>query len=230
MVTNTETRHLLGIETSGLTSGIYISINNSLLAQISLNIKNIHSRRLSGMIHFLLDQADLTLRNISAIVLSAGPGSFTGLRIGYSLAKGLAHARVLPIVEVPTLDIWAYQAGMTELPVIAIMDARREEIFCAQYSWKNKEFQRQGNYQLLSFTALTDLIKRRTLITGADLERLSSKIDERIDKNVVLPHPLPQQPEGRALLQLGYRKFLAREYSQAETCEPMYIRAFKGIM
>jgi tRNA threonylcarbamoyladenosine biosynthesis protein TsaB len=230
METNTETCHLLGIETSGLTSGIYISINDSLLGQISLNIKNIHSRRLSGMIHFLLDQTDLTLRNISAIVLSAGPGSFTGLRIGYSLAKGLAHARALPIVEVPTLDIWAYQAGMTELPVVAIMDAHREEIFCARYIWKNREFQRQGNYQLLPFTALSDLIKTRTLLTGADLENLSSKIDTLIGKNAVLPHPLPQQPEGRALLQLAYRKYLDREYSQTETCEPMYIRAFKGIM
>jgi len=230
MKTETETVHLLGIETSGLTSGVYISSNANLLGQVSLNIKNVHSRRLSQMIHYLLDQTDLKLQNISAIVLSAGPGSFTGLRIGYSLAKGLAHARELPILEIPTLDIWAYQYGITGLPVVAVMDAHRDELFCARYSWKNETFQREGDYQLLHVSALSDVLKTGTLLTGADLEKLRGKILQATGRNAVLPFPFPQQPEGWALLQLGYQKFIKKEFSQADTCEPMYIRAFKGIM
>lgn len=102
---------LLGIETSGDTCAVGISRDGRLLLEIAANIRNIHSRELAPFVALALEKAALSTRDISALVLSAGPGSFTGLRIGYSFAKGLAHALAAPVIEVPTLDVWAYHSA-----------------------------------------------------------------------------------------------------------------------
>jgi tRNA threonylcarbamoyl adenosine modification protein YeaZ len=167
---------------------------------------------------------------MKAIILSAGPGSFTGLRIGYSFAKGIAHSLRIPIIEVPTLDIWAYQLGQTDLPVFSFINAYREEIFCARYQWQKDQMKRKSEYQIVALESLSELITRRTLISGGDLIQFQDRIKEDLGKIAVFPYPLPKQPQGWALLQLGFGKFKNGKYSHTENCEPMYIRSFKGVM
>ena len=222
--------YLLGIEASSLTSAVCISKEDQLLGAISLNLKNIHSRKLSAITRELLDHINLKFTDLSGIILSAGPGSFTGLRIGYSLAKGLAHPLNLPIVEVPTLDIWAHQNGRTDLPVLSIIDAHREEIFCAKYLWRGNELDRIDEYQLLSVSSLKKYVPEKTLIVGSDLEKLKDKISELLGKKALFPFPLSRDPDSHSLCHLGYKKYVNQETVTASDCEPRYMRAFKGVM
>lgn len=222
--------YLLGIEASGLTSAVCISKEDQLLGAISLNLKNIHSRKLSAISWELLDHINLKFTDLTGIILSAGPGSFTGLRIGYSLAKGLAHPLNLPIVEVTTLDIWAHQNGRTDLSVLSVIDAHREEIFCAKYIWQGNDLTRSDEYQLLPISSLKKYVTEKTLIVGSDLGTLKKKISELLGKKALFPFPLSRDPDCHSLCHLGYKKFVNQETVTVADCEPRYMRAFKGVM
>lgn len=222
--------YLLGIETSGLTSAVGISYNDKLLGKTSLNIKNIHSRRLALLAKQIMENSNISFKDLSGIAISAGPGSFTGLRIGYSLAKGLAHSLKIPMIEVPTLDIWAFQGGKTELPVLSIIDAHRDEIFCAQYLWKKNRCEKTGDYQLSPITSLKQILQAKILLVGPDLPGLKNRIVKMAGGMAVFNLPLRTEPDCQILLQLAYQRYLKGEVSSVENCEPMYMRAFKGIM
>jgi tRNA threonylcarbamoyladenosine biosynthesis protein TsaB len=221
---------LLGLETSGLTSGVYLSRENQLLGEMALNIQNIHSRGIALFVDQLLKLTDLALKQISAVVVSAGPGSFTGLRIGYSIAKGLAHALPKPLIEVPTLDVWAYQQGQTSYPVFSFIDAHRQEIFHAFYCWQGKELKRITNYQIMAIESLPDVVHEKTIFVGPDVERLSTQVQDLLGDRAVFAHPMQLQLQGWALLQLGYKKFVTGKFSDLNSCEPLYLRPFKGIL
>lgn len=232
MKNNTEIlpTHLLGIETSGLACMVALSREGELLAQSSIYQKNIHSRRLAVLIDQLFRNLSLSSQQISAIGLSAGPGSFTGLRIGYSVAKGLAHSLNIPIVEVPTLDVWAYQHGETPLPVCAVINAHRQEIFCAQYRWEDGDLHRTGDYELIPLQSLSRRIITPTLFVGADVPPMREQIRKYCGEKAIFLVPPVIYPRAEALMTLTYRKYLSGETSLPETCEPRYMRAFKGVM
>jgi tRNA threonylcarbamoyladenosine biosynthesis protein TsaB len=219
---------LLGIESSGLTCAVGISREGELLVEISANIKNIHSRRLAPFVEYVLQTANIPAGELSAIVLSAGPGSFTGLRIGYSVAKGMAHALKIPIVEVPTLDVWAYQAGVQPQPVLPVIDAHRGEIFCALYRWEEGKLRRERDYTLLSPPELPEFLPGEVIITGADAENLQPQLEKFLPEGSRILNPSPKAPQIWALLQLGLQKFRQNLISDVDSCEPLYMRAFKG--
>lgn len=219
---------LLGIESSGLTCAAGIFREGELLAEISANIKNIHSQKLAPFVEYVLQTANITAAELNAIVLSAGPGSFTGLRIGYSVAKGLAHALNIPIVEVPTLDIWAYQAGIQPQPVLSVIDAHRGEIFCALYYWEGLKLCRDRDYTLLSPQELPEFLSGTVILTGGDAEKLYPQLEKFLPAGSRILDPSPKAPQTWALLQLGLQKFRQNLISDMNSCEPLYMRAFKG--
>jgi len=230
MKSESEKNYFLALDTSGMASGVYISKNQEILGQTVLYQKNIHSRRLSLSVTQLLDHLELELRDFKAIILSAGPGSFTGLRIGYSLAKGLAHALKLKMIEVPTLDIWAYQVGQSSLPILSFIDAHRDEIFFSRYQRNGEQLERIYDYQTVALTKLPDIITVKTLINGENLAVFQEKFQKVLGENAVFPAFSSKQAEGWALIALGYKKFSNGEFSHLENCEPLYLRSFKGVM
>jgi tRNA threonylcarbamoyladenosine biosynthesis protein TsaB len=230
MSKTSKTHHILGIESSGLVSGACISQEDELLAQSVLKVKNIHSRQLAVLVEQLLDHLQLKYTDMAAVTVSAGPGSFTGLRIGYSLAKGFAHALNIPIIEVPTLDIWAFQHGQRDMPILSIIDAHRDEIFCGVYVWRAGKLYTQGGRQLVKLVDLKQILLEPMLIVGGDILKLKDQISDYGGKNAVIHLPIQTEPESWAHLKLAHIKFLDGEYSNLESCEPLYMRAFKGVM
>ncbi len=225
-----ETVSILGIESSGATSSISLSRDGELIGEFSLVIKNIHSRLLSVIIQQIIELTSIQYRDLSAIALSAGPGSFTGLRIGYSLAKGLAHALNLPVVEVPTLDIFAYQQGQTDYPVVSLIDAHRGEVFLSTYCWENNQLNQKTDSQILPLEKISNLVKESALFVGPDVLKFKKIIEECCGTRAIFPFPFNSRPEARALQELAYRKYLSGETVSARDCEPKYMRPFKGIM
>ncbi len=171
---------LLGIESSGITCAVGVSKANILLAEIAAHVRNIHSQKLAPFVRQMLDISGLTTPDIAAIVLSAGPGSFTGLRIGYSVAKGLAHALNIPIIEVSTLDVWAYQAGQQSTAMLPVIDAHRGEIFCAAFRWQNNQMEKIKKGALVSPKDLSSLFGEPVYLTGADGRKLFSELEPHL--------------------------------------------------
>jgi tRNA threonylcarbamoyladenosine biosynthesis protein TsaB len=220
---------LLGVETSSTVSGVWISRNDRLLGQVSIAVPYVHSKRLALLVEQILEHAEIAYPDLDALAVSAGPGSFTGLRIGYSLVKGLAHSLNIPVVEVPTLDIWAYQEGPKSVPILSLIDAHREEVFFGQYLWENAKLERIGDFNLIHISELGEIVEQKTLLVGGDLIKLREKILSLRSDKIVLPHHLKSEPENWAFCELAFQRFMDGELSDVENAEPMYLRAFKGV-
>ncbi len=124
---------ILAVDSSGLVASVAVVEDEVLLAEYTMNYKKTHSQTLMPMLQEVKNMIDLDLSSIDAIAIAAGPGSFTGLRIGSATVKGLGLALDKPIVEVPTLEGLAYNLWGTTHLVCPMMDARRNQVYTGIY-------------------------------------------------------------------------------------------------
>lgn len=129
---------ILAIDSSGLVASVALVENGVLRAETIMNDKKTHSQTLLPMLEELKERIDLDLDTLDAIAIAAGPGSFTGLRIGSATAKGLGLALNKPLVEVPTLEGLAYNLYGTDKLVCPMMDARRNQVYTGIYEYVRK--------------------------------------------------------------------------------------------
>ena len=115
---------ILAIDSSGLVATVALLCENILVGEYTIHNKKTHSQTLLPMIHDMLQMAGTDVKELDAVAVASGPGSFTGLRIGASTAKGLAQALGIPIIPVPTLEGLAYNAAGADAPACPLMDAR----------------------------------------------------------------------------------------------------------
>ena len=137
-------KKVLALDSSGLVASVAIVEGNGfescLLAEYTVNYKKTHSQTLLPMLDEIVQMTELELDTIDAIAVAAGPGSFTGLRIGSATAKGLGLALEKPLVAVPTLDGLAYNLCGTEKIICPLMDARRNQVYTGIYRFE-REFE-----------------------------------------------------------------------------------------
>jgi tRNA threonylcarbamoyladenosine biosynthesis protein TsaB len=123
--------NILGIDTTGNTLSVAVSENENLLSEIYINIGKKHSTTLMPTVDAALKAAERTIQEIDVFAVAAGPGSFTGIRIGVAACEALAHAGYKQVAAVSTLDALIANAGETGNIVCAVMDARRGEVYTA---------------------------------------------------------------------------------------------------
>ena len=128
---------VLGLDSSGLVASVAVVENDNLCAEYTVNFKKTHSQTLLPMLDVIAEMIQLDLNTVDAIAVAAGPGSFTGLRIGSATAKGLGLALKKPLLAVPTLDALAYNIYDAKALVCPIMDARRNQVYTGIYSFEN---------------------------------------------------------------------------------------------
>lgn len=126
---------ILGLDSSGLVASVAVVENDLLLAEYTTDYKKTHSQTLLPMLDELRSMIELDMNTVDAIAIAAGPGSFTGLRIGAATAKGLGLALDKPLVEVPTLEGLAWNLWGTDRLVCPIMDARRNQVYTGVYEF-----------------------------------------------------------------------------------------------
>ena len=134
---------ILALDSSGLVASVAVveddGVNGNLLAEYTVNYKKTHSQTLLPMLDEIARMIELDLNTIDAIAVAAGPGSFTGLRIGSATAKGLGLALDKPLVHVPTVDALAYNLYGTDRVICPLMDARRNQVYTGIYEFRNNE-------------------------------------------------------------------------------------------
>ena len=168
--------NILAIESSGLVASAAVIEDELLKAEFTINNKLTHSETLLPMIRRMYDISGLKLEDTDAIAVSAGPGSFTGLRIGAATAKGLALALNLPVISVSSLQAMAYGlCQVSDACICPIMDARREQVYSAAYC----------NGATLLTEAARDIhdylaeLRERALIVGAAQENAAGLSTEK---------------------------------------------------
>ncbi len=130
---------ILGIDSSGMVAGTAILDGGVTVAEYTINFKKTHSETLLPMIDEIIRMTETDIESIDAIALAAGPGSFTGLRIGSATAKGLAMAIDKPIIPVPTCMGLAYNLWGSDKIICPIMDARRKQVYTGIYRFAEGE-------------------------------------------------------------------------------------------
>ena len=147
---------ILALDSSGLVASAAVVEDNVLIAEYTTDYKKTHSQTLLPMLDEIRQMIDLDLHTIDAIAISAGPGSFTGLRIGAATAKGLGLALNLPLVEVPTLEGLAFNLWGTDKLVCPIMDARRNQVYTGIYEFCKAEAEAGSCEQQLVMQCVKD--------------------------------------------------------------------------
>ena len=135
---------VLAIDSSGLTAAAAVVDEEQTIAEYTVNYKKTHSQTLLPMIDEIVKMVEMDLKEIDAIAVAGGPGSFTGLRIGSATAKGLGLALDKPLISVPTVDALAYNVyGCTDI-ICPLMDARRKQVYTGMYTFSRKAGEIEG--------------------------------------------------------------------------------------
>lgn len=141
---------ILAIDTSGQNASVAVWEDGLTLAEFSIHAKKTHSQTLLSMLEAVREKIELDMKEIDAIAVTSGPGSFTGLRIGSATAKGFGFALEKPIIPVPTLKGLAYNLYGTDQAVCPLMDARRNQTYTGLYEFVKQEEPGNtgGNYEI----------------------------------------------------------------------------------
>ena len=149
---------ILAIDSSGLVAAVAVVEDDNMLAEYIVNYKKTHSQTLLPMLDEIAKMIELDLTTIDAVAVAAGPGSFTGLRIGSATAKGLGLALDKPLVEIPTLEGLAYNLCGTDKLVCPMMDARRSQVYTGIYRFQKDELEILEGQMAIPVQELTEKI------------------------------------------------------------------------
>lgn len=226
--------NVLGIETATVVCGAAISRDGTLVAERWISIPRVHSEKLMTLVDEVLVASGLTAPELSAIAVSIGPGSFTGLRIGLSVAKGLAYALSIPVVAVPTLEALAFHAAGHSTAeqgemICAVLDARRAEVFVSLHAvTEHGRIDETVKSTAIPIARLIDIIpKGHTIhITGDAAESVYEYLSDISGLNVRLVPEVVRACSPSAVALRGEEYVHLGKVSDIATLEPMYIKEF----
>ena len=220
---------ILAIDSSSLVASVAVVEEDIMLAEYTINFKKTHSQTLLPMIKDITDMIELDLATVDAIAVSAGPGSFTGLRIGSATAKGLGLALDKPVIPVPTTAGMAYNFyGMSEDAVICpIMDARRNQVYTGLYTFKDEEFVtvwEQEAADIHDLVSRLNALGKKVIFVGDGVPVFKDIITDESTVSVAFaPAHLNRQRAG-ALGVLGAKLYAQGVVETAAEHKPDYLR------
>lgn len=215
---------ILCIETSTTNCSVAIAKDGEVIALLEDNeIKYSHAERLHHYIEQVLVEAKIKMSDLKAIAVSKGPGSYTGLRIGVSAAKGLCYALDIPLISIPTLQILALQAETKSDFIIAMLDARRMEVFACVFNNKREQI-RDIKAEILLENSFMEYLNNGTVTFIGNANEKFKEICNH--KNAVfLDKKLPSSKEMCLFAASKYKK---NDTENVAYFEPYYLKEFIG--
>lgn len=182
-------------------------------------------RRFMPGIDFLLANSNVDTKEIKALIVATGPGSFTGLRVGLSEAKGMAQGLQIPIIGVSSLEAMAAQLPFVRLPVCAIIDSRKGEVFAALFSWgDNQILIRTQQDTCLRIEDLPSIIEKPTLFLGNDFNTQGHLLREILGPKAELAPAHLWNLKASVVGTLGLKRFLDQDFDDLQELVPTYLR------
>ena len=214
---------ILNIETAIKNCSVSISDKGNLLAISEINEgKFSHAEKLHTFIPDVIKEAGLKMKDLDAIGISKGPGSYTGLRIGVSAAKGLCYALDKPLISIPTLDSMARQVSLEKGDlVVPMLDARRMEVYSAVFDHQYRQI-RETKAEILDADSFTKaLIAGKVYFVGDGAEKCSELIKH--DNAIFLSDIYPSAKE---MTIMSDQKYTASDFEDVAYFEPFYLKDF----
>ncbi len=230
---------ILALDTSGLVCSVAVMEDDKLLSEFSIQHKITHSELLLPMMDEIKKRIALDLNTIDAIAIAAGPGSFTGLRIGCATAKGLCLAMDKPLIAVPTLDAMAYQFYGNELVICPMMDARRSQVYTGIYTFvpekenekhseiyfSMKTIKPQSAMSVEDIAGELNMLGKTVVLLGDGVPVYRDKIEKLLTVNYILAPAHMNRQRASALASLAEIYLREGKTVDADSFSPEYLRA-----
>lgn len=217
---------VLSIDSATEAATCAIIEDERLLGEITFNCKKQHSIILMTIIDNLLKNINTDISTIDGFVVSKGPGSFTGLRIGMATVKGLSQGSNKPFISISTLDALAYNMAYTTGIICPILDALRGNVYTALYQFEENNLNRLTDYKIISLEELLALVKEQNksvTFIGDGIKLFKEKIVKYLPEANFAPTHL-NVARASALGELGIKKLLQGKNDNLYNSAPIYIR------
>jgi len=218
--------YLLCIETSTTNCSVAIAENGLIIAlKEDNNTGYSHAEKLHIFIKEVLEEINIESKQLSGVVISKGPGSYTGLRIGVSSAKGLCYALDIPLISVDTLESVAYQVLPKEdCFIIPMLDARRMEVYTATFD-TSFNFTESTKALVLDESSYTQYLdQKKCVFIGNGVAKF-----QEICNHPNASFKTQQFPSAKELGEIGFKKFQLQQFEDVAYFEPFYLKDFKVI-
>ncbi|MEN9562953.1 MAG: hypothetical protein RIR73_1197 [Chloroflexota bacterium] len=212
---------LLAVDTSTALVGLALYDGDQVLGEMTWTTKQHHTTELSPALSGLLKRCGVTMASVNALGVAIGPGSFTSLRVGLSLVKGIALARNLPVMGISTLDVIAAAQPLVKQPLIAMLQAGRTRIAYSVYKSDKKEWQAEGGVRSGTLDELLNEIESPTLMAG----ELTSEERKKITKikKVQLASPALCMRRPAVLAELAWARWQDNDVDDVAALAPIYL-------
>lgn len=216
---------ILSIETATTNCSVSLSKEGKTIVLKEDYDKNYsHAERLHVYIDTVLKEADIDSKQLNAIAVSKGPGSYTGLRIGVSAAKGLCFALDKPLISIPTLEALAYQVTCSDGVIVSMLDARRMEVYSAVFDSDFNQI-RETQAQILDESSFSDCLEKGNVyFIGNGVEKTKGLINH--PNAIFIEDKLPSAND---MSMLAYNKYKISDTEDVAYFEPYYLKDFVAL-
>lgn len=217
---------ILAVDTSATAASVAVAEENKLIGEFSINTALTHSQTLMPMVDELLKNTGLSVNDIDAVAVNAGPGSFTGVRIGVAAVKGIAFPKNLPCVSVSTLESMAYNMLGNDCIVCSVMDARCSQVYNALFRVKGCTVTRMTDDRALSLTDLKNELRNineKVILVGDGAVLCSKFLGEELENIMLAPFNNRIQTAS-SVAYAAFEKINNGETVKADELMPVYLR------
>lgn len=212
---------VLAIETATGTAGAAVIVGGEVQAEETRTARD-HAELLSSLVETALARAGVRVRDVDAVAVSCGPGSFTGLRIGLSFAKGLALATGAALIGVPTLEALAASSGIDSGWVVPILDARRGEVYSAKFVARGPgRLEAVSAPEVVPIATFLGRLERPAAFVGEGVQVYGRQIEAHMSPGSTL-HP-QVAPRASVVARIGLRLLECGEAARPAMLEPAYV-------
>lgn len=218
---------ILGLDSSGIVASVAVVQDDVLVAEYTVNYKKTHSQTLLPMLDEIVRMTELDLNTIDAIAIAAGPGSFTGLRIGSATAKGLGLALKKPLIAVPTVEGLAYNLYDTEGLICPIMDARRKQVYTGLYRFEGHKLKVTEDQMAIPMEQMIEKLnhyQEPVIFLGDGVPVFKEMIQENLKVPYTFAPAHVNKQRAAAVAALGMEYYRQGRIQTAEEHIPDYLR------
>lgn len=215
---------ILAIDTATDWVGLALHDGGAVLAEFGWRSRRTQTIELAPAVAQLWARTGVSANDLNAIAVAIGPGSYTGLRVGLALAKGIALGQKLPLIGVPTLDIVAAAVNRLETDLVVLAQAGRTRLWAGQYSWSDKRgWEPVGDPMITRWDELLGRVQVPVAFAG-EIDAASAKLIRRSNRSATIVAAAGSVRRAAVLAEIGWGRWKKQQVTDADALSPLYLR------
>jgi len=215
---------VLGIDTSGYANAVGVIDDDRIMADFTFAARTDSLEKIVSNIDFVLKKANLLLEDVQGFGVGLGPGSWTGIRVGVTVAKILAYSTNKPVSGVPTLEVLAYNARNIPALICPIINAVRDTVYAAFYRMKNGNLIKASEYYVGDLQGLSEMVKEPTVFIGTGAQAYSQLISQALGSSGIGIEAIEDAPKGSTVALLAANRLKRGKSDDVLSLEPLYLK------